>query len=74
MGKGFFRKELTQTGSPFKLKPGQYILRLLTAWFFGAFAAVLVGDYNAFLSPLLEKVRFSRCSSSALSYLSAPAF
>lgn len=55
MGKGFFRKELTQTGSPFKLKPGQYILRLLTAWFFGAFAAVLVGDYNAFLSPLLEK-------------------
>lgn len=55
MGKGFFRKELTQTGSPFKLKPGQYILRLLTAWFFGAFAAVLVGDYNAFLSPLLGK-------------------
>lgn len=53
MGKGFFRKELTQTGSPFKLKPGQYILRLLTAWFFGAFAAVFVGDYNAFLSPLL---------------------
>ena len=55
MGKGFFRKELTQTGSPFKLKPGQYILRLLTAWFFGAFAAVFVGDYNAFLSPLLGK-------------------
>ena len=55
MGKGFFRKELTQTGNPFKLKPGQYILRLLTAWFFGAFAAVLVGDYNAFLSPLLGK-------------------
>lgn len=37
------------------MKPGQYILRLLTAWFFGAFAAVLVGDYNAFLSPLLGK-------------------
>ena len=55
MGKGFFRKELTQTGSPFKLKPGQYILRLLTAWFFGAFAAVLIGDYDAFLSPLLGK-------------------
>lgn len=55
MGKGFFRKELTQTGSPFKLKPGQYILRLLTAWFFGAFAAVLVGNDNAFLSPLLGK-------------------
>ena len=55
MGKGFFRKELTQTGSPFKLKPGQYILRLLTAWFFGAFAAVLVGNNNAFLSPLLGK-------------------
>ena len=55
MGKGFFRKELTQTGSPFKLKPGQYILRLLTAWFFGAFAAVLVGKDNAFLSPLLGK-------------------
>lgn len=55
MGKGFFRKELTQTGSPLQIETGQYILRLLTAWFFGAFAAVLVGDYNAFLSPLLEK-------------------
>lgn len=55
MGKGFFRKELTQTGSPFKLKLGQYILRLLTAWFFGAFAAVLVSKDNAFLSPLLGK-------------------
>lgn len=55
MGKEFFRKKLTQTGSPFKLKPGQYILRLLTAWFFGAFAAVLVGNDNAFLSPLLGK-------------------
>jgi len=55
MGKEFFRKKLTQTGSPFKLKPGQYILRLLTAWFFGAFATVLVGNDNAFLSPLLGK-------------------
>lgn len=55
MKKRFFRNGLTETGNPLKLKPGQYIIRLLTAWFFGAFAAVLVGDYNAFLSPLLEK-------------------
>lgn len=55
MKKRFFRNGLTKTGNPLKLKPGQYIIRLLTAWFFGAFAAVLVGDYNAFLSPLLGK-------------------
>ena len=55
MKKRFFRNGLTETGNPLKLKPGQYIIRLLTAWFFGAFAAVLVGDYNAFLSPLLGK-------------------
>lgn len=55
MKKRFFRNGLTETGNPLKLKPGQYIIRLLTAWFFGSFAAVLVGDYNAFLSPLLGK-------------------
>lgn len=55
MKKRFFRNGLTETGNPLKLKPGQYIIRLLTAWFFGAFAAVLVGDYNAFLSPLIGK-------------------
>lgn len=55
MKKRFFRNGLTETGNPLKLKPGQCIIRLLTAWFFGAFAAVLVGDYNAFLSPLLGK-------------------
>lgn len=55
MKKRFFRNGLTETGNPLKLKPGQYIIRLLTAWFFGSFAAVLVGDYNAILSPLLGK-------------------
>lgn len=55
MKKRFFRNGLTETGNPLKLKPGQYIIRLLTAWFFGSFAVVLVGDYNAFLSPLLGK-------------------
>ena len=55
MKKRFFRNGLTETGNPLKFKPGQYIIRLLTAWFFGSFAAVLVGDYNAFLSPLLGK-------------------
>lgn len=55
MKKRFFRNGLTETGNPLKLKPGQYIIRLLTAWFFGSFTAVLVGDYNAFLSPLLGK-------------------
>ena len=45
---------MIETGNPLKLRPGQYILRILTAWFFGAFAAMLVTDNNVLNSPLLE--------------------
>lgn len=59
MKNGLFKKELTETGNPLKLKPGQYILRLLTAWFFAAATAVLISKESALASVFLGRKAFA---------------